>query len=91
MSASDSQIWLYSRLSMRSLAVSGPVLVIYNISIMAMTTSSRSAGSRTKTTGVIMCDQVKALDMHSRNADFIEKAPDDLVAETVDIVPYWYL
>lgn len=41
---------------------------------------------RTKTTGVIMCDQVKALDMQSRNAAFTEKAPADLVAETVDIV-----
>jgi len=42
--------------------------------------------SRTKTTGVIMCDQVKALDMQSRNAALIEKAPQDLVAEAVDIV-----
>ena len=42
--------------------------------------------TRTKTTGVIMCDQVKALDMHSRNAAFIEKVPDDLIAEAVDIV-----
>ncbi len=41
---------------------------------------------RTKTTGVVMCDQVKALDMQSRNAAWIEKAPDDLVAEAVDIV-----
>jgi mRNA interferase MazF len=42
--------------------------------------------SRTKTTGVIMCDQVKALDMQSRNATFIEKAPEDLISEAVDIV-----
>ncbi|HCS73034.1 MAG TPA: toxin MazF [Clostridiales bacterium] len=41
---------------------------------------------RTKTTGVIMCDQVKALDMQSRNASFVEKAPEDLIAEAVDIV-----
>lgn len=41
---------------------------------------------RTKTTGVIMCDQVKALDMQSGNATFIEKAPEDLIAEAVDIV-----
>jgi len=33
-----------------------------------------------------MCDQVKALDMQSRNAAFIEKAPEDLIAEAVDIV-----
>ena len=42
--------------------------------------------SRTKTAGVIMCDQVKALDMQSRNATFIEKAPEDLISEAVDIV-----
>ncbi len=42
--------------------------------------------SRTKTTGVIMCDQVKSLDMQSRNAAFIEKAPDDIIAEAIDIV-----
>jgi mRNA interferase MazF len=41
---------------------------------------------RTKTTGVIMCDQVKALDMQSRNATFVENAPEDLIAEAVDIV-----
>lgn len=42
--------------------------------------------SRTKTTGVIMCDQVKALDMQSRSAAYLERAPEDLVAEAVDIV-----
>lgn len=41
---------------------------------------------RTKTTGVVMCDQVKALDMQSRNAAFVEKAPQELVAEAVDII-----
>jgi mRNA interferase MazF len=41
---------------------------------------------RTKITGVVMCDQIKALDMQSRNAAYIEKAPDDIVAEAVDIV-----
>lgn len=41
---------------------------------------------RTKTTGVIMCDQVKALDMQSRNAVYEEHAPDDITAEVVDIV-----
>ena len=45
-----------------------------------------SLDERTRTTGVVMCDQVKALDMRSRNAAFIEKAPEDIVAEAVDIV-----
>ncbi len=41
---------------------------------------------RTKTTGVVMTDQVKALDIRKRNADFIEKAPEDFVMEICDIV-----
>ena len=41
---------------------------------------------RSKTTGVIMCDQVKALDMQSRNAAFEEQAPEDITAEAVDII-----
>lgn len=42
--------------------------------------------ARTKTTGVIMCDQVKALDMQSRNVALIEPAPEDIIAEAVDII-----
>lgn len=42
--------------------------------------------SRTNTTGVIMCDQVKALDVLSRNVAFKERAPDDITAEVVDII-----
>lgn len=41
---------------------------------------------RTATTGVIMCDQAKILDVASRNAEFIETAPDDIVFEALDIV-----
>jgi len=40
----------------------------------------------TKTTGVIMCEQVKALDIHARNVTFHEKAPKDIVEEVVDIL-----
>ena len=42
--------------------------------------------ARTKTNGVIMCDQAKILDLQGRNADLIEKAPDDIIIEVVDIV-----
>lgn len=45
-----------------------------------------SLDERTKTTGVIMCDQVKSLDVQSRNVAFIEKAPSDLLEEAVDIM-----
>lgn len=41
---------------------------------------------RTKTTGVVMCDQAKILDMQKRNADFIEQAPEDVVFEVTDII-----
>lgn len=38
------------------------------------------------TTGVIMCEQAKILDVTARDAEFKEKAPDDIVFEAVDIV-----
>jgi len=41
---------------------------------------------RTKTTGVIMCEQAKSLDISARNALFIEKAPGDILDEVVDIL-----
>lgn len=41
---------------------------------------------RTKTTGVIMCEQVKSLDIAARNASFLEKAPKDILEEVVDIL-----
>ena len=41
---------------------------------------------RTSTSGVIMCDQAKILDIASRSAEFIEAAPEDIVLEAVDIV-----
>ena len=42
--------------------------------------------SRTKTDGVIMCDQARMLDLNSRDASFIEKAPQEIVAEAVDLI-----
>ena len=42
--------------------------------------------SRTKTDGVVLCDQARMLDLSARNADFAEKAPEDVVAETVDLI-----
>lgn len=41
---------------------------------------------RTKTDGVIMCDQAKILDLQKRNADFIERVPDDIIFEVADII-----
>lgn len=42
--------------------------------------------NRTKTCGVIMCEQVKALDVYARNITFFEKAPKDIINEAVDII-----
>ena len=41
---------------------------------------------RTKTTGVIMCEQAKSLDISARKAVFLEKAPKDIIKEVVDIL-----
>ena len=41
---------------------------------------------RTKTDGVIMCDQARMLDTQSRHASFQEKAPEDITAEAVDLI-----
>lgn len=42
--------------------------------------------NRTKTTGSILCEQIKSVDLVSRNAQFIEKLPNDLLEEVLDIV-----
>ena len=42
--------------------------------------------ARTKTDGVIMCDQARMLDLNSRHAAFAEKAPADMIAEAVDLI-----
>jgi mRNA interferase MazF len=41
---------------------------------------------RTNTQGVILCDQVMALDLTARHVEFIEELPKDLLFEAVDIV-----
>jgi mRNA interferase MazF len=41
---------------------------------------------RTKTSGVVMCDQAKILDMSKRNAVFVEEAPREIVLDAIDIV-----
>jgi len=40
----------------------------------------------TKTTGYIMCEQVKALDISVRNASLIEIAPSNIIQEVFDIL-----
>jgi mRNA interferase MazF len=41
---------------------------------------------RTKTTGVILSDQARTLDINARNYEFIERIPDDILLEVIDII-----
>lgn len=41
---------------------------------------------RTKTSGVILCDQARMLDVSARNATPVEKAPVDILTEAVDLI-----
>jgi len=42
--------------------------------------------SRTKTTGVVLCEQLKTVDLESRQYIFVEKMPNDLLNEIIAIV-----
>lgn len=46
--------------------------------------------SSTKIQGVIMCDQIKALDYSSRNLVFEEKAPDKVVNAVREIIQEFF-
>jgi len=41
---------------------------------------------RTKTTGTILCDQARTLDVYARNADFVERVPLDIIDEAVSMI-----
>ena len=41
---------------------------------------------RTQTTGVILCDQAKMLDVKARNAQYKEECPEDIWTEARDII-----
>ena len=67
-----------------------PALVISNnlfnrVSSLTMLCPIR-LDERTKTDGVILCDQARMLDLNSRHASFVERAPEDISAEAVDMV-----
>ncbi|MCL1993692.1 MAG: type II toxin-antitoxin system PemK/MazF family toxin [Spirochaetes bacterium] len=42
--------------------------------------------SRTNITGEIMCEQAKCLDIKARNASFSESAPEDILADAIDLI-----
>jgi mRNA interferase MazF len=39
-----------------------------------------------KTTGVILCDQLRTLDIVAREYEYIEKAPNDVVLEVIGVI-----
>ena len=41
---------------------------------------------RTVTTGVIMTDQIKCLDISARDVDYVEFVPDDIIEEVIDLI-----
>jgi mRNA interferase MazF len=41
---------------------------------------------RTKTTGVVLCDQTKTLDINARNYSYIEELPEDILFDVVDVI-----
>lgn len=45
-----------------------------------------SLNKETKTHGVILCEQLKALDLTKRNASYEETAPNEIIEEVVDII-----
>jgi mRNA interferase MazF len=40
----------------------------------------------TKTTGVILCDQVRTLDISVRNFEYVEKITDEILFDVIDII-----
>lgn len=42
--------------------------------------------SRTNTRGVIMCEQAKSLDLAARGAKLVERCPQDITDEVVDVL-----
>jgi len=41
---------------------------------------------KTKTTGVILCDQIKTMDIKARNFKILEDIPKDILENVLDIV-----
>lgn len=45
-----------------------------------------SLDSRMKTTGVILCEHLRTLDLNARKCKVVEKAPSDILMKVTDIV-----
>lgn len=45
---------------------------------------------RTKTTGVVLCEHVKCLDVISRKAQFVEKVPEDISIKVISYIQAFF-
>ncbi len=45
-----------------------------------------SLDDRTTTTGVVLCEHIRSLDLNSRPYIFVEKMPDDILKKVVDVI-----
>lgn len=45
-----------------------------------------SLDERTQTTGVILCEHIKAIDLNTRKYQVIENLPDDITEKVIDII-----
>jgi mRNA interferase MazF len=45
-----------------------------------------SLDERTKTTGFVICEQVRTIDANARNPRLVEKLPNDLLQQVLDLV-----
>ncbi len=45
---------------------------------------------KTKTQGVVMCEQLKALDLYARQAVFLEKAPKNITRQVIEIISSFF-
>lgn len=64
-----------------------------NLTIVCPITNTRkpfplhvSLDERTETTGVVLCEQLKAVDLESRKYIFVEKISDDLLSEILSLI-----
>lgn len=64
-----------------------------NMTILCPITNTNNAfplhvplDSRTQTTGVVLCEHVRAVDLNSRPHQYIESIPNDILMEVVDTV-----
>lgn len=42
--------------------------------------------NKTKTTGVVLCEHIRSLDLNSRGYTFVEHAPEEIINEVINVV-----